>query len=251
MLVEAKDIGDGVRMLALNRPPANAINREFNRALAEQCDAARADSGVRAVIVAGNGRFFSGGVDLRAGERGEIVGNLGGGPEDGVFALWTLPKPTVAMVNGHAIAGGTIIALACDFRITCAGRHKFGLNEVSIGLAFPQGAFEIARLALTPQALRHATLSAELFEAPRALELGIVDEVVAPERLEERCAALARRLAAHGQLAYAHTKRAIQHEARARVMAQRRGGLLEVAEVTGSEETRRLLAGQLANLGRK
>lgn len=251
MLIEAKDIGDGVRMLALNRPPANAINRDFNRALAEQCDAARADPGVRAVIVAGNGRFFSGGVDLRAAESGEMVGNLGGGPEDGVYALWTLPKPTVAMVNGHAIAGGTIVALACDFQITCEGRHKFGLNEVSIGLVFPQGAFEIARLALTPQALRHATLNAELFETPRALELGIVDEVVAPERLEERCVALARRLAAHGQLAYAHTKRAIQREALARVRAQRRGDLLEVAEITRSEETRLLLAGQLANLGKK
>jgi enoyl-CoA hydratase len=251
MLVEAKDIGDGVRMLTLNRPPANAINRDFNRALAQACDAARDDSGVRALIVAGNGRFFSGGVDLRAGESGEMVGNLGGGPEDGVYALWTLPKPTVAMVNGHAIAGGTIIALACDFQITCEGRHKFGLNEVSIGLPFPQGAFEIARLALTQRALRHATLVAELFEAPRALELGIVDEVVGPERLEERCVALARRLAAHGQRAYAHTKRAIQREAVARVMAQRRGDLLEVAEITRSEETRRLLAGQLANLGKK
>jgi enoyl-CoA hydratase len=251
MLVEAKDIGDGVRMLTLNRPPANAINRDFNRALAQACDAARDDSGVRALIVAGNGRFFSGGVDLRAGESGEMVGNLGGGPEDGVYALWTLPKPTVAMVNGHAIAGGTIIALACDFQITCEGRHKFGLNEVSIGLPFPQGAFEIARLALTPRALRHATLVAELFEAPRALELGIVDEVVGAERLEERCVALARRLAAHSQRAYAHTKRAIQREAVARVMAQRRGDLLEVAEITRSEETRRLLAGQLANLGKK
>lgn len=105
--------------------------------------------------------------------------------------------------------------------------------------------------ALTPPALRHAALGAELFEAPRALELGIVDEVVAPERLEERCVALARRLATHGQLAYAHTKRAIQREALARVMAQRRGDVLEVAEVTRSEETRRLLAGQLANLSKK
>jgi enoyl-CoA hydratase len=106
-------------------------------------------------------------------------------------------------------------------------------------------------MSLTPRALRHATLAAELFEAPRALELGIVDEIVAPQRLEERCVAIARRLAAHGQLAYAHTKRAIQREALARVMAQRRGDLLEVAEVTRSEETRRLLEGQLANLGKK
>src|ERR1700692_2596491 len=95
MLVEAKDIGDGVRMLTLNRPPANAIDRDFNRALAQACDTARDDSGVRAVIVAGNGRFFSGGVDLRAGESGEMVGNLGGGAGEGGYALWERPKARV------------------------------------------------------------------------------------------------------------------------------------------------------------
>lgn len=143
MLVESRDLGDGVRILRLNRPPANAINAEFLGALGEQCKAARDDENVRAVIVAGNGRFFSGGLDLKEAASGAIrVGSLAGSQDDGLFMLWTLPKPTVAMVNGHAIAGGVIIALACDFRITQSGNHRFGLNEVAIGLAFPRGAFE-------------------------------------------------------------------------------------------------------------
>src|SRR6516162_8368927 len=177
MLVESRDVGDGVRMLILNRPPANAITAEFLTALAAQCKAAHEDQTVRAVIVQGNGKFFSGGLDLKEAASGSNrVGNLAGSRDDGLFMLWTLPKPTVAMVNGHAIAGGVIVALACDFRVTCVGNHRFGLNEVAIGLAFPRGAFEIARLALDNQQLRWTMLEAGLFDVHRAKEMGIVDE---------------------------------------------------------------------------
>jgi enoyl-CoA hydratase/carnithine racemase len=107
MLVESREAGDGVRILMLNRPPANAISSDFLRALGEQCQAAHDDDSVRAVVVAGNGRFFSGGLDLKEASSGASrVGNLAGSRDDGLFRLWTLSKPTVAMINGHAIAGG-------------------------------------------------------------------------------------------------------------------------------------------------
>jgi enoyl-CoA hydratase len=148
MLVESRDVGDRVRRLMLNRPPANATNAEFVSALGAQCKAARDDENARAVVVAGTGKFFSGGLNLKAAASGSNrVGKLAGSQDDGLFMLWTLPKPTVAMVNSNAIAGGVIIALACDFRITQAGSQRFGLNEVAIGLAFPRGAFEMREAA--------------------------------------------------------------------------------------------------------
>jgi enoyl-CoA hydratase/carnithine racemase len=70
MLVESRDVGDGVRILMLNRPPANAINAEFLSALGAQCKSAREDANVRAVVVAGNGKFFSGGLDLKEAASG-------------------------------------------------------------------------------------------------------------------------------------------------------------------------------------
>jgi enoyl-CoA hydratase len=252
MLVESRDIGDGVRMLMLNRPPANAINADFLAALGVQCKAAREDENVRAIVVAGNGKFFSGGLDLREAASGtNRVANLAGSQDDGLFMLWTLPKPTVAMVNGHAIAGGVIIALACDFRITQAGSQRFGLNEVAIGLAFPRGAFEIARLALTNEQLRWTVLEAGLFDAGRAREMGIVDEVVELARLEARCIEIAKRLGANGRLAYAHTKRRIQAEAVARVLNQDVEEAREVGRITQSEETRALIAAQVNSLTRR
>jgi enoyl-CoA hydratase/carnithine racemase len=252
MLVESRDVGDGVRILTLNRPPANAINADFLSALGAQCKAAREDENVRAVVVAGNGRFFSGGLDLKEASSGASrVGNLAGSRDDGLFMLWTLPKPTVAMVNGHAIAGGVIIALACDFRVTQMGSQRFGLNEVAIGLAFPRGAFEIARLALSNQQLRWTMLEAGLFDVDRAREMGIVDEIVEPARLEARCIEAARHLGANGRLAYAHTKHRIQAEAVTRVLNQDVEEAREVARITQSEETRALIAAQVRALTRQ
>ena len=251
MLVESRDVGDGVRMLMLNRPPANAISAEFLAALGAQCKAAGEDENVRALIVAGNGKFFSGGLDLKEASSGASrVGNLAGSQDDGLFRLWTLPKPTVAMVNGHAIAGGVIIALACDFRITQMGNQRFGLNEVALGLAFPRGAFEIARLALSNQQLRWTMLEAGLFDVDRAREMGIVDAIVEPAGLEARCIEVAKRLGANGRLAYAHTKHRIQAEAVARVLNQDVEEAREVARITQSEETRALIAAQVRALTR-
>ncbi|HYB90401.1 MAG TPA: enoyl-CoA hydratase/isomerase family protein [Candidatus Binataceae bacterium] len=252
MLIEAKDLGDGVRLLTMNRPPANAISRDFNEAFYQRCREAREDASVRALIVTGIGRFFSAGLDLKEVlARTSGVGNLGGSEKDGIFALWTIPKPTVAMINGHAIAGGAIIALACDFRITQTGEHKFGLNETAIGLSFPIGAFEIARLALPNRAVRFGLLEAQVHPPAKALELGFVDEVVEPAKLEERCVELARRLAAGGQLAYGHTKRAIQREAVARVLSQPPEELAELAAIWTSEEARTMFARQAGSVSKK
>jgi enoyl-CoA hydratase len=251
MLVEARELGDGVRLLQLNRPPANAISGDFLHAMAEQCAAAANDNQVRAVVVAGNGRFFSGGLDLKEAASGNSrVGNLAGAKDDGLFRLWTLPKPTVAMVNGHAIAGGAIIAMACDFRITHSGGHRFGLNEVAIGMGFPRGAFEIARLALSNQQLRWTLLEAGLFDVNRAHQLGIVDEIVEPAKLEGRAVELARRLAANGRAAYAHTKERIQADAVARCLNQNPDEARAIARIGQSEESRALLAAQVQNLTR-
>jgi len=252
MLVEAKDIGDGVRILTLNRPPANAISREFNEALYDRCREASENKAVRAIIVTGIGKFFSGGLDIKEQAAGTSqVGVLGSEERDGVFALWTIPKPTIAMVNGHAIAGGLIIALACDFRIVSRGAHKFGANEVAIGLPLPVGPVEIARLALGSERLRDALLEAELCGVERALELGYFDELVAPEQLEPRCVAQARKLAKLGQLAYGEVKRLIQYQAVERVRTATPDDLRAWVDIAASAESGALLEAQVRSISKK
>jgi len=252
MLVDARDLPNGLRLLTLNRPPANAIRADLNDALHDRCRAALQADSVRALIVTGAGKFFSGGMDLNNALDGVGgIRNLAGGPDDGIFSLWTMPKPTVAMVNGHAIAGGAVIALACDFRITHQGEHKFGLNEVAIGLAFPIGAFEIVRLAMDNRQLRRAMLEAGLHGADSARELGFVDEVVEHEYLESRAIETAVRLASVGGLAYANTKRHIQHEAVERVLAQSLERFDQTVAVARAPETRERIRSQVSELSKK
>lgn len=253
MAIDTRDAGDGVRILALNRPPANTLNADVIEEVGAACAEAERDDAVRAVVLTGAGKFFSGGLDLKqvggdAEQRARVM-NLG--RDDGIFTLWRMTKPTVAMVNGHAIAGGAILALSCDFRIAARGAGKIGLNEVAIGLAFPIGAYEISRSSLTPQQARKVFLEAGLYPLEAAVELGLVDEAVDAEKLEAVCVERARRLGAYPRNAYAHAKRALQSAAFERIRNESVDERASVHAVWNSEETLRRLAEQLAGIGKK
>jgi enoyl-CoA hydratase len=97
---------------------------------------------------------------------------------DSHLRLLAMPKPTVALMNGHAIAGGLVLVLACDYRLGVAGHYRIGLNEVAIGSSFPLVAFEIVRLRLAHARAAELLLGASLYPASRAVELGVVDELV-------------------------------------------------------------------------
>ncbi|MBI5628589.1 MAG: enoyl-CoA hydratase/isomerase family protein [Candidatus Rokubacteria bacterium] len=253
MWIESRDVAGGVRILTLNRPPANAINGEVLDDLARACDEAERDDAVRAVVFTGSGKFFSGGLDLAqlSADPAQRAKVMGFGKDDGVFALWRLPKPTIAMVNGHAIAGGGILLLACDFRIAARTNLKIGLNEVALGLAFPIGAFEISRLALTNRQARRVLLEAGLYPLDTARELGFLDEVVEPDELESTCFERAALLGSYPRAAYAHTKRALQQQAHERVRSETADEHAAIHAVWNSDETLRTVTAQLAGIRRK
>jgi enoyl-CoA hydratase len=244
MLVQTADHAGGVRVLRLDRPPANAINVELLAALASAVSACDQDASVRAVVLTGTGRFFSAGLDLKemaAKGPGELA-DLGGG-RDGLYRLWRLGKPTIAMVNGHAIAGGAILALACDFRIAARGAFKIGLTETALGLPFPNGAYQITRAALSDAQARLAMLEADTFDPPQAREVGFLDEVVEVDELEVRCLERARKLGAFPTSAYAHTKNALQAPADHLIHHASGGASDAFARAVASPETRELLFG--------
>ena len=83
------------------------------------------------------------------------------------------------MLHGHAVAGGLILVLACDYRLGLKGDYRIGLNEVEIGASFPKAAFEIVRLRLTHQQASELLLGAGIYPANQAVRLGVVDELTA------------------------------------------------------------------------
>lgn len=247
--VRTEDHEGGVRKLILDHPPANAENDELLADLAAAADAAAADDAVRAVVLTGAGKFFCGGFDLSSAKgENEQLAVLSDGFRDAHLKLLSIPKPVVAAVNGHAIAGGLVLVLACDYRLGIDGSYKIGLNEVTIGASFPKVAFEIVRLRLSNQRASELMLGGALYPAKEALRLGIVDELFPAETFDATVLRRAVRLGAYPRAAFAHTKRALVAEAIARTLAETPAEAAATASVWQTPESRMAREAQLAKL---
>jgi enoyl-CoA hydratase/carnithine racemase len=250
--VLASDRDGGVRVLTLHRTPANAINEDLLADLGAALAAARADGGVRAVVLTGDGRFFGAGFDLGAPPRdAAATARLNVLYREAHVALLSFPKPTIAMVNGHAIAGGLVMALACDYRLGLDGDYRIGLNETAIGASFPKAAVEIVRLRLTHARASELLLGAALYPSSHAPRLGVVDELLPSETLEATVLRRAARMGAFPRDAYAHTKAALVAEALQRIAAETPEEAARAAAVWLSDESRAARAAQRARLGMK
>src|SRR4029453_17387931 len=121
------------------------------------------------------------------------------------------PAPVVAAINGHAIAGGCVLAMAADVRLMSSG--LIGLSEVAVGVPFPVAALEICRYSMGPSVTR-AVLQADNIDVRSAAERGWIDDVVAPDDLLTRAIGIARQLGQHPPTAYAAMKEQLHRHAR-------------------------------------
>lgn len=248
-MVRVDDRREGVRVLVLDAPPANALGEQLLAELGMALDDAAQRTEVRAVVLTGAGRFFSGGFDLAAPRRdAEQARSMRTLYRDVHLKLLSFAKPTVAMMNGHAVAGGLVLVLACDSRLGRKGNYQVGLNEVAIGASFPKVAFEIVRLRLHHARASELLLGAALYPASESLRLGVVDELLAGDHLESTVLRRAARLGACPREAYAHTKAALIDEALARCRAETEEEAERTAAVWTTEESRAARAAQRQKL---
>ena len=238
---------DGIAVVTLAGPPMNAMDAALLEKLANLFEGLAADRAVRAAVIAADGLAFSAGLNLkttpgldRLGQR-RLVDAL----NDCFGTLYAWPKPLVAAVNGHAIAGGLILALCADWRIVADVPLQISLAEVRVGVTYPVAPLAIARRELAPSAARRLILLGETVDAAMAEALAIVDERVPAEVLLARAIAQAERHAMLPSQAFATTKRELRAAELDRIDAARAGhGEPRLAAWLG-EEMRRASAAVL------
>jgi 3,2-trans-enoyl-CoA isomerase len=202
---------DGLLILTMSRGKANPLNA----AMVDELNAAIAQAhayDVRGLVLASDRpNFFSAGFDVKEVFQydREAMTSFFGAFMDLHETLFRLPKPVVAALSGHTVAGGAVLALACDIRVMAQGPFRFALNEVNLGIILPAG---IVRMAVDAIGIRHARelfLSGETLLPPRALEIGLVHELAEPEEVLQRAVARAQQLAAKPAVAFAAIKRTL------------------------------------------
>ena len=208
------DKQDSVFVLRM-RSGENRFNRAFLDAFHAALDEVERSSGPAALVTTGEEKFYSNGLDL-----GWLSGD--GSAQAGEFIhdflrffgrLVAFPVPTVAAMNGHAFAGGAMLALAHDFRVMRADRGFFCLPEVDIKLPFAAGMTALIKSRLSPSIFREAILSGRRFGGAEALERGIVDAAVPPDEVLPRAVERAAALANKDRTTYQALKRGMFAEA--------------------------------------
>jgi methylglutaconyl-CoA hydratase len=231
----------GIATLTLNRPEKrNAISYELIDDLLRALEEVR-QSPARILILTGAGKAFSSGLDLD-----NLKALIGRTPEQNLQdsrtmvslfrSLYEFPKPTIAAVNGAAIAGGTGLALLCDFTLA-APEAKFGYTEVRIGFV-PAIVSTFLLRQVGEKIARDLLLTGRIFDAEEGLRMGLLKEVVPAEQLMDRARELAAQLMENSPMSLAYTKRLLTDHARAELDAQIEAAIRENAGIRESADFR-------------
>jgi len=202
---------EGLLVVTLARGKANALNAAMLEELHGAVSQAHAQD-VRGLILASDRpNFFSGGFDVTEVFQydRDTMTRYFGSFMDLYEDLFRLPKPVAAAISGHAVAGGAVLALACDVRVMAEGPFRFALNEVNLGVVLPPGVIRMAVDAIGARHARDLFLAGEALSPERALEIGLVSELASPENVVERAIARVRALAEKPASAFSAIKQTL------------------------------------------
>jgi len=214
------DVSDGLATIRLGREHGNAINGDLLQDLLSAYQEAAVDSEVRGVLLASAGKLFSPGLDLREllefdrTRMQRFMARL----TACLIVMYTCPKPVVAAVRGHALAGGCVLALTADRRCLREGA-MIGLNEVKVGVPLPFGVSLILREAARTPRTEEVALLGRNYSGAEAVEVGLAHEVLPEDGFEEKCLERLAELATRDPKAYATTKRYLRSRTVERIRA--------------------------------
>ncbi len=203
-----EQISDGIATITLQRGKVNALNELLVDELHHGLERLEKDSAVRSVILTGRGKFFSFGLDIP-----ELYDYSKESFADflrkftGLYTrLFVFPKPVIAAINGHAIAGGCMLASACDFRLMVTGKAKISLNEITFGSSVFAGSVEMLKYVVGSRNAETMLCSGAMYSAENAARFGLVDKVVSEDGLQDEARRIAEEMAGKSAAAFRSIK---------------------------------------------
>ena len=223
----------------LSRGKVNALNEPMVEELTKSFEDLAIDNAVKSIIFTGTGKFFSFGFDVPeflSYPKDDFVRYL-----EKFTKLYTdvflFPKPVVAALNGHTIAGGCMLATACDSRLMVTGKARISLNEITFGAPVPAGSVEMLRYCVGSRHAQSILYSGAMYSAEQAFELGLVDQVSSEYALAEDARKVAQELAQKDSSAFRTTKHLLRKPVAEQMIKREKDAILEFVDIWYSEQT--------------
>ncbi len=237
---------DGIARVVIRRGKVNAFNDAVIDEMSRTFGELAADPSVRAIILTGSGKFFSFGFDIPqflGYERERFTRYLTNFTRL-YREIFLHPKPVVAMLNGHTIAGACMVSTACDYRVMVSGKARISLNEINFGSSVFAGSAEMLKLLVGHRMAETVLLSGAMYSAEEALQMGLVDQVVSEEELEAETTKIAGEYAAKDPDAYRSIKALLRRAVAERMEQTERASIEEFVRIWYSEKTWARLQGK-------
>jgi 3,2-trans-enoyl-CoA isomerase len=230
---------DGIATLMLGRGKVNALNSTVVDEMRELLKTFETDPEVRSVILTAGGKFFSFGFDIpeflsfTQEQFTEFLVNF----TDLYTYIFRYPKPVVAALNGHTIAGGCMLALTCDHRVMVGGKAKISLNEIGFGSSILAGSVEMLRFWVGNANATEVLFSGAMYTAEEAKRMGLVDEITTEDDLMDVARKAASSFARKKQPAFASIKSLLRRSVIEEMIRRERESIKEFVDIWYSETT--------------
>lgn len=236
-MFDVERTGD-IEILRMQYGPANAMDLDFCTELTRTVRSLE-ESSSRAIVLTGQGKIFCAGVDLPQLLEGgaDYVRQFLPALDEVLETLFFCNKPIVAAVNGHAIAGGCLLACTADRRFMADGKGRIGVPELRVGVPFPAVALEIMRAKTSPLFFEEVILGAANYTVQDALQRGLVDAVFEKERLLGEAISAAEALATIRPEAFSFAKQQIRQPVREAIDSRRKAQASELFALWESADT--------------
>ena len=229
----------GIATVTLNRGKVNAFNESMVEEIQSCFEELRKDQTVRAIILTGQGKFFTFGFDIPeflSYSKESFIRYL-----TKFTALYTyvflLPKPVIAALNGHTIAGGCMLALACDYRMMVSGKAKISLNEITFGSSVFAGCVEMLNFCTGSRNAQKILYSGAMLSAEEAEEFGLVDQITSQGNLIADVRKFAEDFTRKESAAFQSIKTLLRRPVAENMIRREKDSVHEFADIWYSERT--------------